>query len=453
MQRDAIDFEKEDTGTLFRKMLIPTLISSVASMVMTITDGIFVGHGLGSSALAAVNIVAPLWLIGSGVGLMFGMGASVVASIHLAKDKLKAARLNLTQSILFSSLLVAAVAVLVCVFRNETLRLLGCPDDLKPLAVRYMLGFIPFLPFNVLLTSGAFFVRLDGSPRYAMASTAISAVLNLTFDYLFIFVFHLGILGAAIATSLGSLVGAAMIILYLSNPKHKLRFIKIKASLKSMRLSFRNLRYMIHLGLSSFLADASISFMMLCGNYVFGILGGDDLIAAFSVVCYFFPIVFMIYEAVGMSVQPIISYNHAKSREGKKHKALRLALFTNLGIGIPISLMSIFFPDIVATLFLQAGTQAYTYTMEGLPLFASGFAIYAINITTIIYYQSIEKASRATIITIARGIVFMAISFILLSQFFGIRGAWFAVPCTEVLTLLLMLFYCCRTNILRRKQA
>nr|WP_294407301.1 MATE family efflux transporter [uncultured Clostridium sp.] len=101
MQRDAIDFEKENTGVLFRRMLIPTLISSVFSMVMTISDGIFVGHGIGSSALAAVNIVAPLWLIGSGIGLMFGMGASVVASIHLAKNKLKAARINLTQSILF----------------------------------------------------------------------------------------------------------------------------------------------------------------------------------------------------------------------------------------------------------------------------------------------------------------------------------------------------------------
>lgn len=439
MQRDAIDFEKENTGVLFRRMLIPTLISSVFSMVMTISDGIFVGHGIGSSALAAVNIVAPLWLIGSGIGLMFGMGASVVASIHLAKNKLKAARINLTQSILFSSLLLAVIAVVVCIFRNEVLSLLGCPDDLKSLAILYMSGFIPFLPFNALLLSGTFFIRLDGSPRYAMACTTISAILNLILDYLFIFVFRWGILGAAIATSLGSLVGAAMIIGYLSNGKHKLRFIKIKASRKSMKLTSRNLKYMMHIGLSGLLADASISFMMLCGNYVFGILGGDDLIAAFSVVCYFFPIVFMIYEAVGMSVQPIISYNHAKSREDKKLKALRLAVFTNLGIGIPVCLLAFFFPGIIASLFLPVGTQAYLYTMEGLPLFSLGFIFYAGNMIAIIYYQSIEKANSATTITIMRGFVFMAIAFTLLSYLFGIRGAWLAVPSTEVLTLLLVL--------------
>ena len=96
--KDTIDFGKENVSKLFRKMLYPTLLGMLFSALFTITDGIFVGRGLGSDALAAVNITAPLFMLATGIGLMFGMGASVVASIHLAGNKLKIARINVTQS-------------------------------------------------------------------------------------------------------------------------------------------------------------------------------------------------------------------------------------------------------------------------------------------------------------------------------------------------------------------
>ena len=100
--RDSLDFSKEPVGRLFRKMFLPTLIGMVSMVVLNITDGAFVGHGVGSDALAAVNIVAPLYMIVSGIGLMFGIGGSVVASIHLSKGNVKAANINLTQSVMAS---------------------------------------------------------------------------------------------------------------------------------------------------------------------------------------------------------------------------------------------------------------------------------------------------------------------------------------------------------------
>ena len=92
--RDSIDFKNTDIKTLFRKLLLPTVLGMIFSALFVITDGIFVGKGIGSDALAAVNIVAPLWLFSTGVGLMFGVGASVVASIHLSHGKVKVARIN-----------------------------------------------------------------------------------------------------------------------------------------------------------------------------------------------------------------------------------------------------------------------------------------------------------------------------------------------------------------------
>ena len=102
--KDSIDFGSMEIPKLFRKLLIPTVLGMVFSAVFVITDGIFVGQGIGSDALAAVNITAPLFSISTGIGLMFGVGASVVASIHLSQGKLKTARINVTQAVVVSSL-------------------------------------------------------------------------------------------------------------------------------------------------------------------------------------------------------------------------------------------------------------------------------------------------------------------------------------------------------------
>ena len=114
MERDSIDFKNTDIAALFRKLLLPTVLGMIFSALFVITDGIFVGKGIGGDALAAVNIVAPLWLFSTGVGLMFGVGASVVASIHLSHGKVKAARINITQSIAVSSLLLIGTSTLFC---------------------------------------------------------------------------------------------------------------------------------------------------------------------------------------------------------------------------------------------------------------------------------------------------------------------------------------------------
>ena len=142
--RDSIDFKNTDIKTLFRKLLLPTVLGMIFSALFVITDGIFVGKGIGSDALAAVNIVAPLWLFSTGVGLMFGVGASVVASIHLSHGKVKVARINITQSVVISSLLLMCTSTLFCSFAPQVVKLLGGSERLTPLAVEYMLWFVPF---------------------------------------------------------------------------------------------------------------------------------------------------------------------------------------------------------------------------------------------------------------------------------------------------------------------
>lgn len=263
----------------------------VFSAIFIITDGIFVGKGIGSDALAAVNITAPLFLINTGVALMFGIGASVVASIHLSQGKVKVARINITQAVVVSSLLLIAYAAVILCNVEKIALLLGSSPRLLPLATEYMHWFVPFLVFSALLSSGMFFVRLDGSPNYAMVCNIIPALLNIGLDYLFIFVFKWGMFGAALATSLGYIVGALMILIYLMQPHRVLHLCKVKLSSKSLRLTLRNTGYMCKLGLSSFLCEAAIATMMFTGNYVFIHYLGEDGVAAYSIACYFFPII------------------------------------------------------------------------------------------------------------------------------------------------------------------
>lgn len=141
--RDSIDLNDEYTEA-FRKLLIPTVLGMIFNAIFIITDGIFVGKGIGSDALAAVNITAPLFLINTGVALMFGIGASVVASVHLSQGKAKVARINVTQAIIVSSVLLLIYAIGIVSNVERVAVWLGSSERLLPLAVEYMYWFVPF---------------------------------------------------------------------------------------------------------------------------------------------------------------------------------------------------------------------------------------------------------------------------------------------------------------------
>ena len=437
--RDSIDFKNMDIAALFRKLLLPTVLGMIFSALFVITDGIFVGKGIGSDALAAVNIVAPLWLFSTGIGLMFGVGASVVASIHLSHNKPKTARINITQSIVVSSLLLMCTSTLFCLFAPQVVHLLGSSERLKPLAVEYMCWFVPFSAFTALLNSGMFFLRLDGSPNFAMFCNIVASVLNIILDYLFIFPFGWGMFGAAFASAIGTTVGALMIIIYLSRRNCALRFYPVKFSRNSMKLMKRNVGYMCRLGSSAFLCEVAIACMMFVGNLVFIHYLKEDGVAAFSIACYFFPIIFMVYNAIAQSAQPIISYNFGQQNPGRVARTIRLALKTALGCGIFFFAATLVFNHQIVGLFIDKSYQAYDIAVNGIPYFAVGYLFFALNIVGIGYYQSIERARRATVITLFRGTLFMLAGFLLLPPVLGVRGIWLAVPLAELLTLLLII--------------
>lgn len=434
--KDSIDFGSMEISTLFRKLLIPTVLGMVFSAIFVITDGIFVGKGIGSDALAAVNITAPLFMITAGIGLMFGVGASVVASIHLSQGKRKVASINVTQALVFSTLLILIMSALCFYYIEPLAKLLGSSDRLLPLAVEYMAWYLPFLVFYEILNIGMFCIRLDGSPTYAMMCNAVAAILNIILDYIFIFEFGWGMMGAAFATSLGTVVGGLMTLIYLLKFSRSLHLCRIKLSIKSMMLTLRNVGYMIKLGSSAFISEASIACMMFLGNYVFIHYLGEDGVAAFSIACYFFPIIFMVYNAIAQSAQPIISYNFGAGQPDRVRETLHLAIRTALICGISFFIITVLCRQNIVSLFIDRSYAAFDIAVSGIPYFGVGFIFFAFNMVGIGYYQSVERGQRATIITLLRGVVFMLIGFLVLPKILGVPGIWLAVPFAELLTML-----------------
>ena len=301
------------------------------------------------------------------------------------------------------------------------------------MVVEYLFWFSISLPFTVLVVALPFFIRLT-NPKISMWAMLAATVVNIILDYLFIFVFKWGLFGAAIATDIGEFVGAAIMIIYLFRHSIAIRFVWLKLSVKSLLLTLRNVGYMIKLGFSVFLSEITISVMIISGNYVFMDYMGADGVAAYSVICYLFPIIFMVFNATVQSAQPIISYNYGCGQMKRSDNALRLSMLFTLAFAFSIMLLFICFTRSIVTLFIpDTASAAWGYAVAGLPLFATDYLFFGINIIIIGYYTSIERLRRAISLTVLRGIL-PVVFFFTLPLLLDVNGIWLAVAAGDITT-------------------
>lgn len=434
MKRDAIDLGKVNIPTLFRIYLVPTLLGMLSLCAVTATDGIFVGRGCGSDALAAVNICISPTMVMMGIGLMLGVGASVVSSVHLANNNAKAARLNITQSLLVATIVVCVFLALTLPSVSATGRLLGSSENLLPLVREYMPWIFATCLFQVWCAIGLFVVRLDGSPRYAMWCNVLPGLLNVILDYVFIFPLGMGIKGAALATFLSCMVGGGMVMAYLGWFASTLKVIKIKISRKSLMLTIRNIGYQCRIGISALLGEATMGVLMLMGNLMFMRYMGDDGVGAFSIACYYCPFVFMIGNAIAQSAQPIISYNYGLDQRTRVAATERLAIITSIICGATVTVAFNLFPESMVGLFLDMDTEAAEIAVAGFPLYSTAFIFFIFNLTAIGYFQSVEKVLPSIVFALLRGVLFLIPSFIILPVILGDNGIWLALAASEVMT-------------------
>ncbi|MCM1320437.1 MAG: MATE family efflux transporter [Muribaculaceae bacterium] len=182
-----------------------------------------------------------------------------------------------------------------------------------------------------------------------------------------------------------------------------------------------------------------MSVMMLTGNYVFIGALGENGVAAFSIACYLFPVIFSMSNAVAQSAQPIISYNYGAGEMSRVLKSLHTSLTAALICGVIVTAIVAFGAKPIVYMFLSNESEAFRIACERLPKFALCGIFFALNIAFIGYFQSLEKAVRATVFTLLRGIIFIVPIFLLLPNILGVSGIWLAIPASEMLTLIVIL--------------
>lgn len=434
MERDAIDLGRLNIPVLFRRYFIPTLLGMLGMSAVTAIDGIFIGHGVGSDGIAAINICVPILMLFTGVGLMAGAGCSVVASIHMARGKEKTARLNVTQAIIFVTVVALIPSILMMVFLERTAIMLGSSEHLLPMVKEYMMWYVPSWVFQIWITTGLFIIRLDGAPKLAMSCSLVAAILNVVLDWLFIFPFGWGLMGGALATSISVTAGGLMAIGYLCFFAKRLKLYRPKFSRKSLQLSLRNIGYQCRIGASGLLGESTLAVLIFIGNHIFMQYLGDDGVGAFGIACYYTPFVFMIGNAIAQSAQPIISYNFGAGYNTRINQTLRVSIITALICGSAVSAAFILLPEWLVGLFIGLDNPASDIAISGFPYYAAGFIFFVMNLSAIGYYQSIERVLPATVFALLRGFIFLIPCFIILPQLFGDKGIWLALSVSEVLT-------------------
>ncbi len=453
MERDKLDFGTEKVGRLFRSMFFPTLIGMIFNSLLNLCDGMFVGHGVGSDGLAAINIVAPVFLVCTGMGLMFGIGASVICGIRMAEGNDKAARIISTEAVISGALVFMLVVMLCLAFTRPLLYLLGCSPLLEDYATDYLLWLLPGLVFLYLECAGMMLIRQDGAPKFAMAAQIVAAVLNIFLDWLMVFPMGFGLKGAAIATSISCGVGGIMVLLYFVFGARVLKFYRLELTSRSLRQSFRNIGNMIRIGFATFIAELAMGIMMVTGNYMFMDYLGEAGVAAFSIGCYLFPIIFSINNAVAQSAQPIISFNYGAGNTGRVRETLRVSLVAACICGLIVTMIMFFCNKLLVSVFLNPGLEAYSIAADGLPMLGTCAIFFAVNISFIGYYQSCEKAGLSILYMLLRGVILMVPVFILLPSLFGVPGLWTAIPTSELLTMIVIIVsFLLRNRISPRKE-
>lgn len=444
--RDSLDFGKMNIPRLFVKLFVPTLFGLIFSALLNIVDGIVVGRGVGSDALAAVNIAAPIFLLSTAVSLMFAAGVSIVASVHLSQGNVKAACINVTQAITVPLVPMALLVTAMLLFAREICFMFGGSEKLLPLVTEYIHWLFLYPLFQLVMVTGSFVIRVDGSPKYAMYVNMIPALLNCFLDWLFVFPLKWGIGGAAFATGISVGVGMLMVLAYFFFFSSQIKLYRPKFSRKSLMLTMRNIGYMAKLGFPTFVGEGAISCMMIVGNFAFMRYLHEDGVAAFSVCCYTFPLVFMFANAIAQSQLPIVSYNYGLGDARRIAGAFRFAVTLAVGCGMATMLFGIYGSAPLVSLFLAPGTEASRLAIDGFRLFAPAFLFFTLNIVIIGFWQSIEKTKESVVFMLLRGVVFLVPVFMALPALLGVSGLWFAVPASEMLTLILIIICTIRSR-------
>lgn len=410
---------------------VPSALANFISSLYTVIDGMFVGRGVGDTALAAVNIVLPFTVVLFGIANMLAVGGGALVSKNVgAGDTDKA--VDVFRKVMKLLLIICITTTVICVVLPEQIvRMLGASDNLVDMATDYLRYYAIFCTPNLVGIVLNSFVRNDNRPKLAMVSIIAGAITNIILDYLFIFPLGMGIKGAAIATGLGQIVTVCIVLPHFINKRGILSF-------KNVALDKESIKEVINIGFPSFLGQASFSIIVFLHNITFKAYLGEIGISAYSINNYITTNIYMVILGVALGAQPLISYNFGKRDSKKMLGYYKINCVVSLTFGIFSAFICYMFGKDIIGVF-STDSQIVQITYNGLKISCLSYIIASLNLDKVVYYQAIEIPKFSNLIGVLRSMVFLPICLYILPKIFGVTGIWMSVLTSESITFVFML--------------
>lgn len=434
-------FATEPIGRLIVKFAVPSVIALLVNSLYNIVDQIFIGWGVGYLGNGATNIVFPITIIALALSMMIGNGGAAYLSLKMGEGEVETAKKGVGNAVTLVTIVSILLAVIFLVWIDPILTLFGATDVLRPFALEY--GFIigAGLPFMMISAAINSMIRADGSPKYAMLSMVIGAIINVILDPVFIFIFQMGVKGAAIATIIGQVASFVVSVLYMPH------FKSVQLNKSSFAPCAKVSVNIVIFGLSSFITQFAITIVMALTNNLLAkygaqsVYGAEIPLTATGIVMKVNQIMIAILLGIATGTQPIIGYNYGAKSYHRVKKALEISLIASEIVSVAAFLIFQFAPMSVVSLFGSEEGLYNEFAVKAFRIFLMLCPLTGFQTIAAVYLQAVGKPVKSAILSLARQIIFFVPTALILPIFLGVEGVLWTGPVADGLAFLLSLAF------------
>ncbi len=418
---------------IYFKYLVAAFGSALITTIYSFVDMAMVGQYHGPDGASALAVIAPIWNIIYALGLLIGIGGSIMYSYIKAKtNDTRLANKYFTASIFYGIIISAIAWILILVFEDNLLYFFGANDTLLPLCKEYLayikIG-LPVFAFTQIISA---YLRNDNDPILAGIAVIGAGIFNIVGDYLLVFTCDLGILGAGIATMIGATISLIIMFIHFFKKKNTLKLVFEKDVFKLYWPIVKN-------GFPSFVVDFAMGFLTIIFNNQIMHYLSTDALSVYSILINISTFVQCSGYGVGQASQPILSANYGVNKMDRVKKINKYAIITSIFFGALYFILVCAIPNDLVNFFMKPTESVLNIASTILRTYSISFLLLVLNVYSTYFFQSILKSYVSLIISIARGIVLSG-AFALLLPLITPNMIWFTMPITELLVFMFVIF-------------
>lgn len=403
MQNDKNFLGTAPIGKLLLKLSIPTVIAQLINMLYNVVDRIYIGHipGEGSLALTGVGVCMPIIMIVTAFVALISSGGAPRASICMGKQDNKSAEQILGNCFSLQIVVSIVLTVVLLIWNKDLLMVFGASKNTLGYATDYMRIYALGTLFVQLTLGMNAFITAQGFTTTSMVSVLIGAICNITLDPVFIFVFNMGVKGAALATVLSQAISTIWVVVFLSGKKTQLHLRK-----KYMGLKPKVFLPCVALGLATFIMQASESVVTVCFNSSLLHYSGDIAVGAMTILTSVMQFAMLPLQGIAQGSQPIASYNYGAKNADRVKKTFRLLVITCLTYSTLLWAAVQIIPKVFVSIF-TSDAKLVAFTAPMLKIYLGGLFLFGIQIACQITFTSLGKAVNSIIVAVVRKFVLL----------------------------------------------